>query len=497
VRARRLRRAALLLCALLLAACGADAGQAPADGTATAAHVPDGDWTRLNFDAARSGVGPPGTGITASNAPHLGVRVTHIDGVADSSAVVLHSVRVGGRARDVAFVTTTYGRTIAFDPGTGRKLWEFVPKDIGSYQGSAQITTATPVIDPDRNSLYSASPDGWIHKLTVAGGRQVWATRVTWDATREKIAGALNLSGNDVIAVTGGYIGDAPVYQGHVVMIDRRSGNRRGVWNSLCSNRHFLIKPPSSCHSSDSAIWARAGAVVEPDTGRLLVATGNGPFNGSTDWGDSVLELSPDAHRLLHNWTPRNQAQLEANDTDLGSTAPAILPPVHGLRLAVQGGKAGVLSLLNLNRLNGTRHSAGRRLGGELQNIATPGSAELFSAPAVARVRGRIYVFAADGSATAAYVLGGDHRLHVAWQVGTPGTSPVLAGGLLYVYDENAGVLRVMLPRSGHSVAVLPAHGGHWNSPVALGGRVILPVGGSSSDNDSSGSIYVYHLRGR
>ena len=495
--ARRLRRAALLICALSLAACGTDVARSPADGTATAAHVPDGDWARFNFDAGRSGVGPATTGISAANARHLGVRVIHIDGVADSSAVVLHNVLVRGRTRDVAFVTTTYGRTIAFDPGTGDRLWEFVPKDISSYQGSAQITTATPVIDPDRNFLYSASPDGWVHKLTVAGGRQVWAARVTWDATREKIGPALNISGNDVIAGTGGYIGDAPVYQGHVVMIDRRSGARRAVWNSLCSNRHFLIKPPSSCHSSDSAIWARSGAVVEPGTGRLLVATGNGPFNGSTDWGDSVLELSPDAHRLLHNWTPRNQAQLNSSDTDLGSTAPALLPVVHGLRLAVQGGKAGVLSLLNLNRLNGTRGGPSGRLGGELQNIATPGSAELFSAPAVALLRGRPYLFVADGSATAAYVLGGDHRLHVAWQVGTAGTSPVLAGGLLYVYDENAGVLRVMLPRSGHSVAVLPAQGGHWNSPVVVGGRAILPVGGSSSDNDTSGSIYVYHLRGR
>ncbi len=486
-----------MLSALLLAACGASVSSSPADGTATAARVPDGDWARFNFDAARSGVGPAVTGITAANARHLGVRVIHIAGVADSSAVALHNVRVRGRTRDVAFVTTTYGRTIAFAPGTGQKLWEYAPKDIGSYQGSHQITTATPVIDPDRSFIYTSSPDGWIHKLTVSGGRQVWAARVTWDATHEKIAGSLNISGNDVVVVTGGYIGDTPPYQGHVVLLDRGSGRRLAVWNSLCSNRLFLIKPPSSCGSSDSAIWARTGAVVEPGTGRLLVATGNAPFNGSTNWGDSVLELSPDAHRLLHNWTPRNQVQLNSSDADLGSTAPALLPVVHGLRLAVQGGKAGVLSLLNLNRLNGTLGGAGGRLGGELQDIATPGSGQLFSAPAVAVLRGSPYVFVADGSDTGAYVLGGDHRLHVAWQAGTAGTSPVLAGGLLYVYDENVGVLRVMLPLSGRSVAVLPAQGGHWNSPIAIGGRVILPVGGSSSDNDTSGSIYVYHLRGR
>jgi len=51
-----------------------------------------------------------------------------------------------------------------------------------------------------------------------------------------------------------------------------------------------------------------------------------------------VLELSPSASRLLHNWTPRDQARLNATDTDLGSTAPALVS-VTGYRLAVQGGK--------------------------------------------------------------------------------------------------------------------------------------------------------------
>ena len=140
-------------------------------------------------------------------------------------------------------------------------------------------------------------------------------------------------------------------------MIDRASGHIFHVWNSLCSNRHRLIVP-STCPASDSAIWARSGAVIEPGTGRILVATGNAPFNGTTNWGDSVLELSPDAGRLLHNWTPANQAQLNSSDTDLGSTAPALLPPTSGLRLAVQGGKEGNLALLNLDRLE--RHDRRR-----------------------------------------------------------------------------------------------------------------------------------------
>jgi hypothetical protein len=201
---------------------------------------------------------------------------------------------------------------------------------------------------------------------------------VTLDPTHEKIAAALNISGGSLVVVTGGYIGDAPPYQWHVVMIDRASGRITHVWNSLCSNRPGLMAP-GSCPASDSAIWARSGAVIEPGSDRILVATGNGPFNGATNWGDSVLELSPNAARLLHNWTPRDQAQLNVTDSHLGSTAPALVS-LAGYRLAVQGGKDGQLHLLNLNALNGTRGGAGNRLGGELEDISSPGGAQVLQA---------------------------------------------------------------------------------------------------------------------
>ena len=185
-------------------------------------------------------------------------------------------------------MTTTYGRTVAIDPGTGAKLWEYVPPDISSYEGSAQITNATPIADPDRDFVYAASPGGQIHKLAVATGREIrsghWPVRITLDAHREKITSSLNISGRSVIATTGGYIGDAPPYQGHVVVIDRASGHIFHVWNSLCSNRHRLIVP-STCAASDSAIWARSGAVIEPGTGRILVVDRKRPVQRDHELG--------------------------------------------------------------------------------------------------------------------------------------------------------------------------------------------------------------------
>jgi hypothetical protein len=502
VKAFATARAWLIAAAVLLVACGGHAVGASEPATAGASGVvPGADWTTFDFNAQRSGVGPSDTGIDGRNVRGLGTRVVHIDGTVDSSAIELHGVVVRGRSRDVIVVTTTYGKTIAIDPGTGQRLWEFTPRSYGAIAGSAQITTATPVADPDRRFVYAATADGHIRKLSLSNGAEVhsghWPVRITFDATHEKIASSLNVSGRFVIAVTGGYIGDAPPYQGHVVTIDRGSGRIAHTWNSLCSNRHFLINPPGSCPASDSAIWARAGAVVEPGSRRILVATGNAPFNGSTNWGDSVLELTPDASRLLHNWTPADQTQLNANDTDLGSTAPAILPPANGLRLAVQGGKDSTLHLLNLGRLNGTPGGASARLGGELANTGSPGGGEVFSAPAVWSHAGRTYVFVATDSGTAAYVLrsGGRPHLSTAWQNGSSGTSPVLAGGLLYVYDENGGTLNVYKPASGAKVASLGASSGHWNSPIVVGGRVVLPTG-NANDDSTSGEILIYHLRG-
>ena len=70
-------------------------------------------------------------------------------------------------------VTTSYGHTLAVNARTGAKLWEFTPSSIGSYAGSAQFTTASPTADPDRRHVYVATPDGEIHKLVLATGREV------------------------------------------------------------------------------------------------------------------------------------------------------------------------------------------------------------------------------------------------------------------------------------------------------------------------------------
>jgi hypothetical protein len=441
------------------------------------------DWTRFGWSAARTSAPTFATGISASNVGSLVRKQVQLDGTVDSSPIYLHGVQVGGAAHDVLFVTTTYGKTEAIDAASGSVLWRYTPAGYASWAGSAQITTATPVADPDRSSIYAATPGGSIVKLDVADGHAIWSISITKLPSREKIAAALNFANGRVIATTGGYFGDAPPYQGHVALIDGKTGRLVSVWNTLCSNRRGLIEP-HSCSASDSAIWGRAGAVVDPSNGDLLVATGNAPWNGRTNWGDATLRLSPDASRLLGNYTPANTAQLNASDADLGSTSPVLLPRGY----LAQGGKDGKIRLLSAKRMRG----AAPHMGGEIQSLPTPSGTDLFTAPAVWTGASSTFMFAADNGATAAYRFQ-NGQLRLAWRNGTGGTSPVVAGGLLWVYAPGGG-LNVYTASTGRLLATLACGRGHWNSPIVIDGLVALPEGDANL-HSTSGVLDIWRLQ--
>jgi outer membrane protein assembly factor BamB len=469
----------------LIAACGTSTDSARSD-TSRGPPPPvtaDGhDWTRFNVDEWRSGVFSAPTNVTADALPKMQRQQVTLDGTVDASAIYLHNVKVGTAAHDVFFVTTTYGKTLAIDANDGSILWRFTPAGYNQWSGSAQITTATPVADPDRSAIYAASPNGHIQKLSVADGHAVWSTAITTLPNREKIASALNFSRGHVVAVTGGYIGDAPPYQGHVAILDAATGQLLRVWNSLCSDRTSLLDP-SSCGESDSAIWGRSGAVIDSATGNIFIATGNALWDGRTNWGDAVIELDAGATRILANYTPSNTETLNATDADVGSTSPAIVDASH----VIQGGKDGRIRLLDLQAIGGTTPHR----GGEAQIVSTPSGSGLFSAPVVWRRSDATWIFAADAGATAAWTYGVG-ALTKAWSNSNSGTSPVIAGNLLFVYDTR-GVIRVYDPTTGQLAGQLECGSGHWNSPIVVDGRIALPEGNANSHR-TTGVLNIWRL---
>ncbi len=434
--------------------------------TAAAQGVPAQSWPMFGGNVQSTSANLQPTGINAANVRKLSHRAIDLDGLVDASAIYIRGASVRGARHDAIFVTTTYGRTLALDAESGIVLWEYTPASYRDLAGTRQFTNSTPVADADGQSIYAASPDGDIQKLAISDGRPLWRTAITELPLREKMASPLKFFRGRVIAVTGGYIGDRPPYQGHVAILDGRSGKLLRIWNSLCSNRAELMRP-GSCPQTQSAIWGRAGAVIDPSDGRILIATGNGDWNGTTDWGDALVELNSTATKMLGNYTPSETEGLDESDLDLGSTSPVLL----GGELLAQGGKDGKIRLLSRQAIAGTTPHKDH----ELQIVSTPSGGELLTQPAVWRHGDQTWMFAADDGGTEAWQVQSG-KLQQQWRNDTGGTSPFEADGLLFVYAPGGG-LNVYQASSGQRIATLPCGPGHWNSPIVVDGKIILPEG--------------------
>jgi outer membrane protein assembly factor BamB len=387
----------------------------------------------------------------------------------------------------------------AFNARTGSPLWS------KSTSGPSRCTTASPAVDPSGKWVYAAGLDGKVHRYNSGTGSETlghgWPVTITLMPDVEKMSANPTFGTHYLYVTTSGFIGDQGHYEGHLVTIDLRTGTSH-VFNSLCSNVSRLLGPQSGaanyCPERLSGLFGRGQGAVDPVTHAVYVVSGNGPWNGRTDWGDSILKLDPSGRHLLDSFTPTNQASLAAGDEDLGSTGPALLPTVSlngtSYHLLVQGGKgpacdgcSGVaLRLLNRDNLSG-QHGLGH-LGGDLQDVQSPGGCEVLTAPAVWKNAGTIWVFYANDCGLSAYRLShaaGRFRLETAWSIGQGGTTPVLANGVLWV--AHGGALDAYGPRTGSRLLRVPIGGIHWEYPLVVKNVLFI--------TDQNGHVTAYQLK--
>ena len=158
-------------------------------------------------------------------------------------------------------------------------------------------------------------------------------------------------------------------------------------------------------------VWASGNGLVADPSGNIYAAVGDSTFdanNAGTDYGDSLLKLSPYL-KVLDYFTPNDQSCRTTNDLDLGSAGPMLLPKQAGavpgeLLIAGKGGApcdtnpvAARMYLLNDNNLgkyNTTKDQAVEEVAG------APGG--YWSSPAYWRGASSEYVYSAGLGATPA-----------------------------------------------------------------------------------------------
>ena len=369
------------------------------------------------YDNARTGTTLTETLLTPANvnSGRFGKLFTlKVDGDVYAQPLYVPRVDIPGKGvHDVVFIATEHDSVYAFDAAgqPADPLWHVsflsanattVPGDTAScpfIQPEIGITP-TPVIDRQTGTLYvlarTREPNGLarhryvqrLHALAITTGVEKFGGpveiqasvpgtgagasggQVAFDGLRELPRAGLLLSGGQVY-LTWASSCDVGPYHGWVMAYDARTLKQTAVFNT-------------SPDADDSGIWQADNGPAVDASGDVYIVTGNGRFDVTEkgrDYGDTVMKL-----RLANNrfevrdyFTPADQEKLNANDLDLGSTGPVIVPdqPGQSAHLVLAAGKNGVVYVLDRDRLG--RHQPDGD-GRPLQTIAFPGG--LYAAPA-------------------------------------------------------------------------------------------------------------------
>jgi DNA-binding beta-propeller fold protein YncE len=210
----------------------------------------------------------------------------------------------------------------------------------------------------------------------------------------------------------------------------------------------------------EAGIWAPSGIAVDA-AGSLYVTTGNSDSDGTFDYNDSVIRLSPDLV-VQDYWAPTDWLTLSRADTDIGSIGPSLLDG----GLVFQSGKNGRGYLLRSSALGG--------VGGEVFSAALCSS--VFGGTASAA--GTLYVPCNDGITALRFANGSSFS--VAWKGPRSASGPpIVAGGAVWVADIGAGTLYALDATSGQTRVRLQLGAmQHFTTPAAYGDEVFVAAGG-------------------
>lgn len=295
--------------------------------------------TTRGFDNARTGANSRETLLTPAAVRGRGIkRLFSLQTTGDARGceaqplIVPGLVMADGVTHDVAFLATMANKVYAFDANDGALLWQ---RALGqAIDGSAAIDAhmindhwgilSTPVIDPAAGILYACawiSEDGtwqhgqhWLHAVKLRDGDPAHSPlnlegvvyqpghglpKQQFRSAERKQRAALTLTQGAVLIPFGTIAESAQTARGWLIAVDTVTWSVAATW---CS----------TARGSGGGIW-HSGAGPAVDThGFIYVVTGNGDFDGVTDFAESIVKLQytqpaaghPAALTVVDWWTP-------------------------------------------------------------------------------------------------------------------------------------------------------------------------------------------------
>jgi hypothetical protein len=291
------------------------------------------------------------------NTKHFGLLFRRVvDDQVYGQPLYVANVKLRGGTHDVVYLTTVNNSIYAFDANNAsavEPLWHVnfgTPPNVydGKYgcsdmNGNMGIL-GTPVINAQDGTLYvvAATRIGTgfaqrLHALDLATGSDrtmspVTITAPAFDPLMESQRPGLLLSGGKVYVGYASHCDKEP-YHGFLISYDAQSLAQTGIFNT-------------SPEGEAASIWQFGQAPAVDAEGNIYFVTGNGSWNGRSDFSESFLKLDPNL-RVLDWFTPTDHAHLDAIDADLDCSGAVLIP---GTSLVMNAGKQGVLYLVD------TRH---------------------------------------------------------------------------------------------------------------------------------------------
>jgi uncharacterized protein YjdB len=336
--------------------------------TVTVASTPAVNIPTWHMDANRSGLNSNETSLTPSNVSpqtfgKLGSYL--VDGYVYGEPLYMSAVTINGAKHNVIYLATEYDSVYALDAdnlGTA-PLWQVSLLKSGETPLTAPIqpytgVTATPVIDPSTGTLYvvseqSSSAGGTfrLSALDITTGAQKFGGPVTIHAsvpgtnTSQGIGNGttvtLNtgcLSRSALLLANGNvYIGIGSCPTGWLLAYNASTLAQVAVWNASPN------LAGEGTYASAGGVWMGSGGPVADSSGNVYITTGNGPWDGSTAFSDSIIKFSPTL-KVEDYFTPQDYQFMDCDDSDLAAGGLLLIP---GTTELLAGGKMGKLYLVN------------------------------------------------------------------------------------------------------------------------------------------------------